>query len=164
MLADKWIIDRTPTKRFPSYTRGNAADVLADPVSPLGWSLCWEKGVVLGCKVGFVTFGVFEHEDCGTPPETFGLFGGYFYNSLMQARLMGVRMPGATPEAIDAAYFDDNPDVPPYVAEPWHESPVHEAKLGETMAYVMGSTVHPPVEQQKILAQKFVLNDPTYQN
>ena len=154
MLADKWIIDRTPTKRFPSYTRGNAADVLADPVSPLGWSLCWEKGVVLGCKVGFVTFGVFEHEDYGTPPETFGLFGGYFYNSLMQARLMGVRMPGATPEAIDAAYFDDNPDVPPYVAEPWHESPVHEAKLGETMAYVMGSTVHPPVEQQKILAIK----------
>lgn len=75
MLADKWIIDRTPTTRFPSYTRGNAADVLADPVSPLGWSLCWEKGVVIGCKVGFVTFGVFDHEDYGTPPETFGLFG-----------------------------------------------------------------------------------------
>lgn len=154
MLADKWIIDRTPTTRFPSYTRGNAADVLADPVSPLGWSLCWEKGVVIGCKVGFVTFGVFDHEDYGTPPETFGLFGGYFYNSLMQARLMGVRMPGASPEAIDAAYFDANPDVPLYVPEPWHESPVHEAKLGETMGYIMGSTAHQPIEDQKVLAKK----------
>ena len=115
MLGEKWIIDRTPSKKFPNYTRGNAADVLADPVSPLGWSLCWEKGVVLGCRDGFVSFGVFDADEYGTPPETFGLFGGYFYNSLMQARLMGVRMPGATPEAIDAAYFDNTPDVPPYV-------------------------------------------------
>ncbi|MBU6241542.1 MAG: phosphoenolpyruvate-utilizing protein [Acidobacteria bacterium] len=154
MLGEKWIIDRTPSKKFPSYTRGNAADVLADPVSPLGWSLCWEKGVVLGCRDGFVSFGVFDAEEYGTPPETFGMFGGYFYNSLMQARLMGVRMPGATPEAIDAAYFDNTPDVPPYVAEPWHDSPKHEAKLGETMAYVMSGEVFQPVEDQKKLAQK----------
>ena len=154
MLGEKWIIDRTPSKKFPSYTRGNAADVLADPVSPLGWSLCWEKGVVLGCRDGFVSFGVFDADEYGTPPETFGLFGGYFYNSLMQARLMGVRMPGATPEAIDAAYFDNTPDVPPYVAEPWHDSPKHEAKLGETMGYVMSGVTHEPVEEQKKLALK----------
>ena len=155
MLGEKWIIDRTPTKKFPSYTRGNAADVLADPVSPLGWSLCWEKGVVLGCRDGFVSFGVFDADEYGTPPETFGLFGGYFYNSLMQARLMGVRMPGASPEAVDAAYFDNTPDVPPYVHEPWHESPKHEAKLGETMAYVMSGVTHEPVEAQKKVAQRF---------
>ncbi len=154
MLGEKWIIDRTPSKKFPNYTRGNAADVLADPVSPLGWSLCWEKGVVLGCRDGFVSFGVFDADEYGTPPETFGLFGGYFYNSLMQARLMGVRMPGATPEAIDAAYFDNTPDVPPYVPEPWHESPKHEAKLGETMGYIMSGVTHTPVEEQKKLAQK----------
>jgi pyruvate,water dikinase len=149
MLGEKWIIDRTPTAKFANYTRGNAADVLADPVSPLGWSLCWEKGVVLGCRDGFVSFGVFDADEYGTPPETFGLFGGYFYNSLTQARLMGVRMPGATPEAIDAAYFDNTPDVPPYVHEPWHDSPKHEAKLGETMAYVMSGEVYQPVEDQK---------------
>ena len=65
MLPDKWIIDRTPTKRFPSYTRGNAADVLADPVSPLGWTFCWESGIVIGCRDGFVTFGVFDESDYG---------------------------------------------------------------------------------------------------
>ena len=154
MLGDKWIIDRTPTARFPSYTRGNAADVLADPVSPLGWTLCWEQGVVLGCRQGFVSFGVFDADEYGTPPETFGLFGGYFYNSLMQARLMGVRMPGASPEAIDAAYFDNTPDVPPYVPEPWHDSPSHAEKLAETMGYVMSGVTHQPIEDHKVLVRK----------
>lgn len=154
MLGEKWIIDRTPTAKFANYTRGNAADVLADPVSPLGWSLCWEKGVVLGCRDGFVSFGVFDADEYSTPPETFGLFGGYFYNSLTQARLMGVRMPGASPEAIDAAYFDNTPDVPPYKHEPWHDSPKHEAKLGKTMAYIMSGVIHEPVEEQKKLALK----------
>jgi len=35
MLGDRWITDRVPTDRFPNYTRGNAQDVMADPVSPL---------------------------------------------------------------------------------------------------------------------------------
>jgi len=160
MLSDKWIIDRTPTKRFPFYTRGNAADVLADPVSPLGWTFCWESGIVLGCRDGFVTFGVFDEDDYGTPPETFGCFGGYFYNSLMQARLMGVRMPGASPEAIDVAYFDDRPDVPPYVAEPWHESPRHAEKLAETQAYIMSAVTHQPVEDQHAIALEIRRNRP----
>jgi len=160
MLADKWIIDRTPTQRFPFYTRGNAADVLADPVSPLGWTFCWESGIVIGCRDGFVTFGVFDADDYGTPPETFGCFGGYFYNSLMQARLMGVRMPGASPEAIDAAYFDDRPDVPPYVAEPWHDSPRHAEKLAETQAYIMSAVTHQPIEDQHAIALEIRRNRP----
>ena len=69
MLSDKWIIDRTPTTRFPFYTRGNAADVLADPVSPLGWTFCWESGIVLGCRDGFVTFGVFDEVGVATPHQ-----------------------------------------------------------------------------------------------
>ena len=55
MLGDKWITDRTPTERFPHYTRANGADVLADPVTPLGWTWSWESGVVLGCRDGFVS-------------------------------------------------------------------------------------------------------------
>ena len=72
-------------------------------------------------------------------PASFGLFGGYFYNVLTQARLMGARMPGATPEAIDNAYFDARDEVPPYKEESWHQSERHAAKLGETMAWVMSA-------------------------
>ena len=149
MLGDKWICDRTPTERFPNYTRANAGEVLANPCTPLGWTFGWENGLVLGCRDGFVGFGVFDADEYGSPPETFGLFGGYFYNSLTQARLMGVRMPGASPEAIDQAYFDARPDVPVYTAEPWHESERHAAKLGETMGIVLGCDFYQPIEDQK---------------
>ena len=32
MLGDRWIYDRVPTERFPDYTRGNAGEVMAEPV------------------------------------------------------------------------------------------------------------------------------------
>ena len=154
MLGDKWITDRTPTDRFPHYTRANAGEVLADPVTPLGWTWAWESGVVLGCRDGFVSYGVFDPDEYGDPPETFGSFGGYFYNCLTQARMMGVRMPGVTPEAIDDAYFDAHPDVPPYQAEDWHDSPAHSAKLEETGGYLMTTDRHQPIEDQKGLAKQ----------
>ncbi len=154
MLVDRWIIDRAPTERFPDYTRANAGEVLADPVTPLGWTFCWESGVVLGCREGFATFGVFDADEYGDPPECFGLFGGYFYNSLTQARLLGVRMPGASPEQIDEAYFDEHPDVPPYVPRPWHESERHSQKLTETAGYVMSTDVHQPVLDQQETAKR----------
>ena len=92
MLGDRWIYDRVPTERFPNYTRGNAGEVLADPVSPIGWTFCCEPGMVRGCVDGFEQMGVFDALEYDQEwPETFGLFGGYFYNSLMQSRLFGVR-------------------------------------------------------------------------
>lgn len=154
MLGDRWITDRTPTARFPHYTRANAGEVLAGPVTPLGWTWAWESGVVLGCRDGFVSYGVFDPDEYGDPPETFGSFGGYFYNSLTQARMMGVRMPGVTPEAIDDAYFDAHPDVPLYQEEDWHESPEHSAKLEQTGAYLMTAQKHQPIEDQKVLAKR----------
>ena len=154
MLGDRWIIDRVPTERFPDYTRANAGEVLADPVTPLGWTFCWESGVVLGCREGFAAFGVYDADEYGDPPECFGLFGGYFYNSLTQGRLLGVRMPGASPEQIDKAYFDERPDVPPYVPEPWHESERHAQKLTETAGYVLSTDKHQPVLDQQATAKR----------
>ena len=154
MLGDKWITDRIPTKKFPHYTRANAGEVLADPVTPLGWTFGWESGMVLGCRDGFVSYGVFDADEYGDPPETFGLFGGYFYNCLTQARMMGVRMPGVTPEAIDDAYFDSHPDVPPYIGEDWHESERHSEILSETGAYLLSASSHPPIEEHKKLGNE----------
>ena len=104
-VDDRWICDRVPTVRYPHFTRANAGEVLPDPVSPLGWSFVWESGVIKGCRDGFISFGVLDYDEYDDPekPPSFGLFGGYFYNTLSQARLMGARMPGATPEAIDQA-------------------------------------------------------------
>jgi pyruvate,water dikinase len=153
MLGERWIVDRVPTERFPNYTRGNAGDVMADPVSPLGWTFVWESGIVLGCRDGFVTLGVFDADEYSLElPETFGLFGGYFYNSLTQARLFGMRS-GAGWQAVDNAYFDDPSAVPPYEARDWHISPRHTELLTKHMGWFMTTPNVPEIEKQKVEAQ-----------
>ena len=148
MLSDKWIIDRVPTDRFPAYTRGNAGEVLAEPVSPLGWSFIGEPAMVRGCVDGFEQMGVFNPMEYGDPPEAFGIFGGYFYNSLTQARLFGVRS-GAGWKAIDDAYFDSSSQqIPAYVEEPWHTA-TSTAKLQEVVAWCLSTDSVPEIDRQK---------------
>ncbi len=149
MLGDRWICDRVPTDRFPDYTRGNAGEVLADPVSPLAWTFCWEPGPVQGCVDGFEQMGVFDRIEYGDPPASFGLFGGYFYNSLTQSRLFGVRS-GAGWEAIDRTFFDGaSQAIPPYVEADWHDDECKTKKLGATMAWVTTTESLPEIELQK---------------
>ncbi len=155
-MEDRWFTDRRVGQRFPYYTRGNAADVLADPVSPLGWTFLWEGAISPGARDGFIVFGLVDWNEFETPedPECFGLFGGYFYNPLSIVRLMGARLPGASPEDIDRAYFDPRPDVPAYVAEPWHESERHAAKLAESLGWVMSTDSLAEVDEEKVLADR----------
>jgi rifampicin phosphotransferase len=148
MLGERWICDRETTERFPDYTRGNAAEVMAEPVSPLAWTFCWEPGPVAGCRDGFEAMGVFDASEYGSPPETFGLFGGFFYNSLTQARLFGVRS-GAGWQAIDQAYFDESQNIPAYVERDWHNSPRHAEKLANTMGWILSTPSVPEIDLQK---------------
>ena len=155
-MQDRWITDRVPSKVFPAYTRGNAGEVLPDPVSPLGWSFMWSQGVIKGCRDGFIEFGLVDWGEFETPddPECFGMYGGYFFNPLSLVRLMGARIPGGSPEAIDAAYFDPRPDVPAYVREPWHESDKHAAKLGDAFGWVMTTPAHDQIDADHEMAEK----------
>jgi rifampicin phosphotransferase len=155
-MQDRWFTDRRVGERFPYYTRGNAADVLADPVSPLGWTFLWEGAISRGARDGFIVFGLVDWDEFEMPddPECFGLFGGYFYNPLSIVRLMGARLPGASPDQIDRAYFDPNPEIPPYVAEPWHESERHAAKLAESLGWVMTTDALREVDEEKVLADR----------
>jgi rifampicin phosphotransferase len=137
MLADRWIVDVVPSSRYPFYTRANAGEVLPDPVSPLTWTLLWGEGVNEGWRDSQVNVGTNEPDEV-TAEEVTGLFGGYLYINASLARLFGVRGPGLTADMIDRAYFGDHPDVPPYVAEPWHESEQNTAKLGAWMGRVLG--------------------------
>ncbi len=136
-----WITDTELSPRFPYYTRANADEVGPEPFSPLGWSLGWVKGCIPGVARGFIEFGVLTAEEFALdPPEVFGNWGGYFFNQLSLPRMMGVRMPGASPEAIDQAYFGDHPGVPPYTPHPDDDDADRSARLGETMAWVMSSS------------------------
>lgn len=156
-----WITDTEVSPRFPYYTRANADEVGPEPFSPLGWSLGWAKGCVPGVARGFIEFGVLEAEEFALdPPEVFGNWGGYFYNQLSLPRMMGVRMPGASPEAIDQAYFGDHPGVPPYTPHPDDDNESRSVKLGETMGWVMSTDGYPAQEESAKAAIEEVKNRP----
>ena len=158
---DRWITDTEISPRFPYYTRANADEVGPEPFSPLGWSLGWMKGCIPGVAEGFVRFGVVRNEEFALdPPEVFGNWGGYFYNQLSLPRTMGVRMPGASPDAIDNAYFGDHPGVPPYTPHPDEDDEAQSAKLAETMAWVMGAEGFPEQVRASQMAIEHVRTRP----
>ena len=154
-MIDRWITDDTPSVRFPYYTRANADEVGPDPFSPLGWSLGWQQGCIPGVADGFIKFGAIRRAELRDGvPEVFGNWGGYFYNQLSIPRIMGVRMPGASPAAIDQAYFGDHPGVPPYVADPGDEDEELSVVLGETMSWVMAGDGHPGIEPANVMSRE----------
>ena len=158
---DRWITDTQISQRFPYYTRANADEVGPDPFSPLGWSLGWMKGCIPGVAQGFINFGVLRAEEFALdPPEVFGNWGGYFYNQLSLPRLMGCRMPGATPAAIDQAYFGDHPGVPAYVAHPQDDDPAQSEALAATMGWAMSTDGFPAMEAAAALARRVVAERP----
>ena len=136
---DTWIADTEPSERFPIYTRANADEVGPDPFTPLNWTLTWEQGMVPGTADAWIALGTFEPEEfLWTKPETYGSWGGYFYNQVSLGRVFGYRMPGATPDAIDISFFGQNPTVPPYVHDPRDDNEACSAKLGESFGAILG--------------------------
>ena len=150
-----WFGDSTLEDRFPAWTRGNAADVFPEPFSPLAQSLVLNQGMCRGLRDGYISIGALDYDEFVDPalPELFKVFGGYPYNPLSLTRVLGARMPGASPEMIDRAFFDERDTVPPYEHQPWHDSPTHEARLGASMGWAMSTDSLPELDADKALAQ-----------
>lgn len=148
---NEWIGDSELGERFPAWTRGNAADVFPDPFSPLGKTLVLQESMSRGLRDAYVELGALSYDEFETPeaPDLFKMFGGYVYNPLTMTRVLGARMPGASPEMIDKAFFDERDEVPPYEEQPWHVSPEHEAKLGESMAWSMSASELPELDADR---------------
>ncbi len=149
-MHDGYLTDWPISERFPHYTRANAGEVMGDPVSPLGWTYGWDGAMVLGMRDGWIRGGTHEIEDFDPDhPETFGMFGGYFYLNLASCRLQGVRNPGVTVEQLDIAFFGDHPDVPPYVAHPDDEKPHLVEKIEANTAWAMAASTWPELDADK---------------
>jgi pyruvate,water dikinase len=145
--TERWITDSQRWDRLPYYTRANAGEVLPDPCSPLGWTLVFEQGLLVGWLRGFVDFGVYaEGELPDDPPPVAGLFGGYFYLNLSHMRLMGMRM-GMTVEQFDAALLGSHPDAPPYRPHPDDVNEACAATTARTIGEVLGRTEFPEIDE-----------------
>ncbi|CAN5434744.1 hypothetical protein BH23ACT3_BH23ACT3_00560 [soil metagenome] len=152
---DHWFADSTLGQRFPAWTRGNAADVFPGPFSPLGQDLVLRRATSVGLRDGYIALGVLDHDEFEDPhaPDLFKVFGGYVYNPLSLTRILGARMPGASPDLIDRAFFDDRDEVPPYEEQPWHVSPTHEARLLESIAWAMSAESLPELDTDREMAR-----------
>ena len=149
-MDDRWITDWPVSARFPHYTRANAGEVLADPVSPLGWTFGWDGGIVEGYKQGLIRCGVYEEADFDpVHPESVACFGGYFYINLSAIRMQGARNPAATVEMLDTAFFGDHPDVPPYVPHPADDKPHLLPSIEAHTNWVMSGDPWPQLAQDK---------------
>ena len=149
--TNEWIGDSTLGERFPAWTRGNAADVFPDPFSPLGKTLVLQAGMSPGLRDAYIDLGALSYDEFEDPeaPDLFKMFGGYVYNPLTMTRILGARMPGASPEMIDQAFFDERDEVPPYDEQPWHISPSNEAKLGESVGWAMSAQSLPELDADR---------------
>jgi pyruvate,water dikinase len=150
-MRDTWITDWPTSQRFPHYTRANAGEVLADPVSPLGWTFGWDGGIVEGYRTGLIRCGAYEPSDFdATHPESVAIFGSYFYINLSAIRMQGARNPAATVEILDKAFFGDHPDVPTYVPHPDDDKPHLTAGIDAHMAWVVGNNGWPELLVDKL--------------
>ncbi len=158
----KWVGDSELGERFPAWTRGNAADVFPDPFSPLGKSMVLQMSMSPGLRDAYIELGALNYDEFENPdtPDLFKMFGGYVYNPLTMTRVFGYRMPGATPEMIDKAFFDDNEEVPPYEHQDWHDSPDNDAKLGEMMGWAMSTNELPMLDADRDMARQQRANRP----
>jgi pyruvate,water dikinase len=148
-----WITDTPASTRFPVYTRSNASDVLPDPVSPLGATISWIPGVMEGWRAGNVSNGAFDLDELtaeGLNPVC-GFFNGFFYVNASVVRVFGERS-GAGAAGVDAAFFGNRPDTPPYRAHPDDLSEAAAGRLGERVGWVLSATEWPLLEQHKAMA------------
>jgi pyruvate,water dikinase len=127
-----WVCDDEPSARYPVYTRGNVGEVFVEAVSPLTWSVYGRHAWEPGWREGFYEMGVFAPEDFKPAGECeiTGCFGGYVYINMSVTRVMAVRIPGLTVEAIDKSLFGDYPDVPPYRPHPRDQNAERTAAVG----------------------------------
>lgn len=149
-MKDRWITDRPASRRWPHYTRANAGEVLRSSASPLSQQLCWENGIMLGWRDGYVRGGNYSLDEFTDGEyEVAGFFGGYFYINLSHVRMQGVRSPMLTVEQLDLAFFGDHPDVPAYEPHPLDERPDLVDGILAHLGWVLSNTEFPEIDAEK---------------
>lgn len=158
MANVRWIEDQPYSEKASFWTRANVGEVLPEPPSPAGWDLVFGNGgTVAGwrdCAVNRLGVGEEELDPDPNRCDFIGLFGGYGYLNATWIRVWAERTPGMSAAAIDAAYFGDHPDVPPYVKEPWHENPATTAQMEKWLGWVLGDMDQSELEADRQLARK----------
>lgn len=147
------IIDTVPSERYPVYTRLNANDVMADPITPLGATLVWIPEVLPGWANGYVKQDAFTPAELvGEPTLAGGFHYGYLYVNQTAVRIIGIRS-GIGWEAIDAAFFP-HPSCPSHQDHAADLNAALTAKMGERTMWTLTTSTFPELEEERELADQ----------
>ena len=154
----RWIADAPHKPKVPFLTRANVGEVLPEPPSPASWDLVFANGGTIrgwhDCATKRLGVDPAELDPDPNKVEWIVLAGGYGYLNASWIRIWGERTPGMSADAIDQAYFGDHPDVPKYVAEPWHQNPATTAAMEQWLAWVLGDMGQSELETQRLEARE----------
>jgi pyruvate,water dikinase len=144
-----WVTDNPPSRSWPLYTRGNIGEVFPEVVLPLTWGL-FGGAAERGWRRAFARLGLLVADDLDPAEDmvVLGVFGGYAYINASYVRLLGVRAPGGTVEAIDQTFFGKS-DAPPYRPAPGHKNLRSTARLGRTVVSLLRTDVVPGLDDDK---------------
>jgi pyruvate,water dikinase len=148
-LDEQFVVATAPSKRFPIYTRANVGENWPGPVTTLSYTTMGGPLLEAAWRAALVRFGAFDADefDSGNQ-EMIGVFYGYPYLNLSVQRVFGVRMPGADPAVMDAAFFGPAAEgVPPYEANPRDESPEHTARIMKTIEWALSADCIPEIDK-----------------
>lgn len=149
-LDQQFIVETKPSERFPVYTRANVGEMWPGPISALTYTT--EAGMLFdeAWRKALVRFGAFDlNEFDRDNQEMIGVFWGYPYLNLSVQRIVGVRMPGASPDAIDASFFGSGSDVPPHEPRPDDNSPEHTQRILETIDWIFSIEGIPKLDEDR---------------
>ena len=159
-MGTHWIVEGRVDPRWPINTRGNIGEVFPEVLTPLTYELCvvpaergWRRAYH---ELGVLQPGDFSHDD----PVIIGLYGGYGYLNLSFLRILGVRAPGSSAQAIDVSFFGEG-DPPPYVARPGDRSLRSSLRILKTVLGALGQKELPAIVQDSFdAADEFIARRP----
>lgn len=143
-MGTHWIVESRIDPRWPINTRGNVGEVFPEVVTPLTYELAvvpaergWRRAYR---ELGVVATGDFSTDD----PVIIGLYGGYCYLNLSFLRILGVRAPGSSPNAIDVSFFGEG-DPPPYAPHPGDRNVLASLRILKTVLGALGQKDLPAI-------------------
>ena len=162
-MSERWVVDSQPSGRYPIWTRANVGEVVPEPVAPLSGTIGVISNAEPGWRDAFERFGAFTPDEFDPENiECIGVFGGYCYLNVTIARILGVRTPGLTPEAIDYQFFGEQPGVPPYEPMEGDENPALTDKVNQTLGWILTTDGLPELLDDQRLTEDLRTNRPDH--
>lgn len=129
--------------RWPINTRGNIGEVFPEVLTPLSYELA-VKAAEAGWREAYRMMGVLDRRDFASDaPVIIGLYGGYGYLNLSYLRILGVRAPGSSAQAIDVSFFGEG-NPPPYEPHKGDKRPLSTLKILRTVMKALAQKDLPP--------------------